>query len=162
MRLLLLFSNKNLLTGLFNMVLLISLPVNQWGQQDAGCSIGADIGRPSTHWGRDKMAAILQTTHSNAFSWIKMLELGLIFHWSLFLMVESTILHHWFRKWLGPDQATSHYLNQWWLDYWLIYASLGLNQVGHLGSRPHLLACCFVSICWWKRSITLFLMHWYM
>ena len=25
-----------------------------------------------THWGRDKMAAIFQTTFSNAFSWMKM------------------------------------------------------------------------------------------
>ena len=25
------------------------------------------------------------------------------------------------------DQATSHYLNRWWLDYRRIYASLGLN-----------------------------------
>ena len=25
------------------------------------------------------------------------------------------------------DQATSHYLNQWWLVYWRIRASLGLN-----------------------------------
>ena len=25
-------------------------------------------------------------------------------------------------------QATSHYLNQWWLFYWRIYASLGLNE----------------------------------
>ena len=26
-------------------------------------------------------------------------------------------------------QATSHYLNQWWLVYWRIYASLGLNEL---------------------------------
>ena len=25
--------------------------------------------------------------------------------------------------------ATSHYLNQWWLIYWCIYASLGLNEL---------------------------------
>ena len=37
-----------------------------------------------THWGRDKMAAIFQTTCSNAFSWMKMYELWLRFHWSLF------------------------------------------------------------------------------
>ena len=30
---------------------------------------------------------------------------------------------------LGADQATSHYLNQWWLIYWRIYASLGLNEL---------------------------------
>ena len=40
-----------------------------------------------THWGRDKMDAISQTTISNAFLWMKMLEFLSIFHWSLFLMV---------------------------------------------------------------------------
>ena len=34
-----------------------------------------------THWGRDKMAAIIQTTFSSAFSWIKMYEFRLRFHW---------------------------------------------------------------------------------
>ena len=29
---------------------------------------------------------------------------------------------------LGADQATSHYLNQWWLDDRRIYASLGPNE----------------------------------
>ena len=37
-----------------------------------------------THWGRDKMAAIFQTTFSNGFSWMKMYEFRLTFHWSLF------------------------------------------------------------------------------
>ena len=32
------------------------------------------------------------------------------------------------RLWLGADQATSHYLNQWWLVCWRIYATLGLNE----------------------------------
>ena len=35
-----------------------------------------------THWGRDKMAAISQTTLSNAFSWMKMLKFWLKFHCS--------------------------------------------------------------------------------
>ena len=30
---------------------------------------------------------------------------------------------------LGVDQVTSHYLNQWWLDYQCIYASLSLNEL---------------------------------
>ena len=38
-----------------------------------------------THWGLDKMDAISQTTFSNAFFWMKMHELRLRFHWSLFL-----------------------------------------------------------------------------
>ena len=50
-----------------------------------------------THWGRDKMDVIFQTTFSNAFSWMKMNEFRLRFHWSLFPRVKLTILHHWFR-----------------------------------------------------------------
>ena len=44
-----------------------------------------------THWGRDKMAAIFQTTFSNAFSWMKMFKFRLRFHWSLFPRVQLTI-----------------------------------------------------------------------
>ena len=68
-----------------------------------------------THRGRDKMAAISQTTLSSAFSWMEMFEFRLKFQWSLFIRVESTIFQHWFRYWLGAVQATSQYLNQWWL-----------------------------------------------
>ena len=49
------------------------------------------------HWGRDKMAAIFQTTFSNRFSWMKMYDFRLTFHWSLFLGVQLTIFQHWFR-----------------------------------------------------------------
>ena len=44
-----------------------------------------------THWGRDNMSNIFQTTFSNAFSWMKMFEFR--FHWSLFSMVKLTIWH---------------------------------------------------------------------
>ena len=50
-----------------------------------------------THWGRDKMTTISQTTLSNAFSSMKMLEIRYKFHWSLFLRVQLTIFQHWFR-----------------------------------------------------------------
>ena len=50
-----------------------------------------------THWGRDKMAAIFQTTFSNGFLWIKIHEFRLTFHWSLFLRLQLTIFQHWFR-----------------------------------------------------------------
>ena len=49
-----------------------------------------------THWGKDKMADISQT-FSNVFSWMKIYEFRLTFHWSLFLRVKATIFHHWFR-----------------------------------------------------------------
>ena len=82
-----------------------------------------------THWGRDKMAAISQTTLSNDFFRMKMFEFRLRFHWNLFPRPQLTIFHHWSRYWLGAGQATSHYLNQWLLLYWRIYASLGLNEL---------------------------------
>ena len=50
-----------------------------------------------TYWGRDKMADNFQTTFSNAFSWMKMYEFQLRFHWNLFLRFQLTIFQHWFR-----------------------------------------------------------------
>ena len=50
-----------------------------------------------THWGRDKMATIFQTTLLNAFSWMKMYQFRFRFHWDLFLRVQLTIFQHWFR-----------------------------------------------------------------
>ena len=49
-----------------------------------------------TQWGRDKMAAIFQTTFSNAFSWMTMYRLRFKFDCSLFPRVQSTISQHWF------------------------------------------------------------------
>ena len=50
-----------------------------------------------THWGRDKMTAIFQTTSSNGFSWMKMYEFRLRLHWNLFPRVQLTKFQHWFR-----------------------------------------------------------------
>ena len=72
--------------------------------------------------------AISRTTFSSAFSWMKMHVFRLGFHWSL-LRFELKIFRHWFRLWLGAGQATSRYLNQWWIIYWHIYASFGLNKL---------------------------------
>ena len=44
-----------------------------------------------------QMDAISQTTFSNAFSWMKMFEFRLKFHWSLFPRVQLTIFQQWFR-----------------------------------------------------------------
>ena len=55
-------------------------------------------------------------------------------YWSLFLRVQLTLFRHWFRKWLGADQVTNHYLKQWWSSYWCIYASLGLDVFRNLWS----------------------------
>ena len=50
----------------------------------------------------------MQTTFPNEIFWMKMFE------FLKFLEVQLTIFQHWFRKWLGAQQATTHYLNQWW------------------------------------------------
>ena len=52
-------------------------------------------------------------------------------HLSLFLGVQLTIITpNRFRKWLGTEYATSHYLNQCWPDsYMRIYAALGWDEL---------------------------------
>ena len=67
---------------------------------------------------------------------MKIYELRLKFYWSMFLRVQLTIFPHWFRQWLGNDQATSHYLKQWWLVYWRTFASLGLNELTQCPTLP--------------------------
>ena len=79
----------------------------------------------------DKISAISQMLFSYAFSWMTMHEFWLKLYQSLFIRVQLTIFQHWLRWWLGTDQATSYNLNQWWLVYWCIYVSLGLNKLRH-------------------------------
>ena len=45
---------------------------------------------------------------------LNVIELRFKFHWNLFQWVQLTKCQHWFRKWFGAEQATSHYLNQCW------------------------------------------------
>ena len=88
-----------------------------WGYLLQNMMLYFKLASELTHRSRDQMAAISQATLSIVFSWMKMLEFRLNFHWNLFLRVQLTIFQHWFRYWLDAVQATSHYLNQWWLDY---------------------------------------------
>ena len=57
-----------------------------------------------TLWGPDKIVVISKTTFSNTFSWMKIYEFRLRFHWSLFLRVQLIIFQYWFRKkaWCRP------------------------------------------------------------
>ena len=50
----------------------------------------------------------------NAFSSVKMSIFWCQFHGNLFLGVQLTTCHHWFRQWLGACSAPSHCLNQGW------------------------------------------------
>ena len=65
------------------------------------------------YWSPDKMANIWQTTFSDV-SQRKTFEIRIKFHWNMFVRVSLTICRHWYKWWLGAEQATSHYLNQWW------------------------------------------------
>ena len=87
-------------------------------------------------------------TFLNEISRMKMYKLCLRFHWSLFLRFQLTIFQHWFRKWLGTGQeATSHYLNQWWLIYLHIYKSLILMQ------HPWWALLIFIHSAYQKKNI---------
>ena len=59
-----------------------------------------------THWDRDKMADISQTTYSNALSWMKMFEFRKQFDWGLFLRIQVTIIQYCLKQWLGAEQTT--------------------------------------------------------
>ena len=73
-----------------------------------------------THWGRDKMVAVFQT-FSNAFSWMKMHEVQLWFHWQLFLRVQLTIFQ--------PNRRQAIIWTNDGLFHRSIYASCGLNDL---------------------------------
>ena len=56
------------------------------------CQVTVSVQARLTHWGRD-----ISQIFSNAFSWIKIYEFRLRFHWSVFSGVQLTICQHWFR-----------------------------------------------------------------
>ena len=67
---------------------------------------------------------------------------------SLFPMVQLTINHYCFRKWLHAEQAIIHYLNQWWpsllMRIWITQLQwLWVNNF----SLGHSLSC---HKCLWK------------
>ena len=78
-------------------------------------------------------AAIFQALFWNGFSWIKMYEFRLEFHWICSLGSNyqySSIDLTQIMAWCQPGlQETSHYLNQCRLVYWCIDASLRLNEL---------------------------------
>ena len=71
--------------------------INNFGKNGGNDYTRHSYARKSRHWGRGKSADISQTTVSNAFSWMKMDEFRLKFHWSWFLKAQLTIFQHCFR-----------------------------------------------------------------
>ena len=95
----------------------------------------------STHWGRNKIATILQTTFSSTFPWTKTVKFRWNFIATCFIcdmealvhilalcpferniqlieaewrMYPSYANHHWFRQWFVACSVPIHYLNQCW------------------------------------------------
>ena len=81
--------------------------------------------RSLTHWGRDKMDAIFQTTFSNGFYWMKMYEFQLKFHWSLLLKVQLTISQHW--VWRRPGDKPLSEPN--YCIWFKLHSSVGIPMV---------------------------------
>ena len=88
--------------------------------------IQKDVCLDLTHWGWDKMPVIFQMTFPNVFSWMKIYEFQLNFHWRLFPRVQLTILQHSDNGLASNRQQTII----WSKDgnrHWYIYEALGLT-----------------------------------
>ena len=77
--------------------------------------------RQNGHW--------FQDDKFKCVPWMKIQNCGLRSHRSLCPRDHLTIFQLWFRWLLGAGWATSRYLNQWWLVYWRLFASLGHNDL---------------------------------
>ena len=77
----------------------------------------------------------------HAFSFKKMHEFRLRFHWSLFLRFEIIIFQHWFRWWLGTGQPLSEpmmvsllthicVIRPQWVKLYALFQSHGWIQTG--------------------------------
>ena len=139
-------ASKSALYCMYVKTFISSMCINQYNVILSNVIMQLMCVRYITHWGWNKMAAIFQTAFWNGFTWMKMYEFRLEFHWSVFLWVQLTIFQHWFRSWLVTDKVTSHYLNQWWLVYWHIYASLGLNEL-------NICLSWYVILLWERASL---------
>ena len=86
----------------------------------------------STHLPLDKMAAILQTIFSDAFSWITSFEFIFKIHWSLFPRVQLTTTQHWSTG-LAPKRRQANIWTNADMIHWCIYAALGEDELTHWG-----------------------------
>ena len=118
------------------------------------------------HCDPDKMADISQMTLSNTFSWMKMLEFVLQFHWSLFLSAQLTIIQHL----SGPMtvRLLAHICITWpqWnkveVPLWkeivfimmLTFVSIGPHRWYSFFHFPKHLTVCIVDIIWLLTKIS--------
>ena len=81
-----------------------------------------------THIAHTNWQSFWQTTFSNAFSWMEMIEFRFKLHskCSMFLTVQLTISQHWFRPWPGAEPLSEPTLSRFHLR---IYAALGGDKL---------------------------------
>ena len=79
-----------------------------------------------THWGGDKVVAISQTIFKCIFlNETVLISLKILLKLLPEIRIDNILAL--VQMMLSADQATSHYLNQWWLIHWHIYVLLSLN-----------------------------------
>ena len=81
-----------------------------------------------THWGQDKMAAILQTTYSYSYIVLKVWCFDPDY-WNLFPRNQVTIFEHCLNNGLTPTRRQAFILANDDVIYWCIYASLDLTEL---------------------------------
>ena len=117
-----------------------------------------------TRWGWDKMAAIYQTTFSNAFSWMKMYKFRLRFHWSFFFQINNIPAMVQIMAWHWPeDKLLSEPMMVSLLTHICITRPLWVNslwpndaiwQHGSMSTLVQVMACCltapsrYLNQCW--------------
>ena len=74
-----------------------------------------------------KMATISQTIFSNAFSRTKTVDFQVKVRRNMFLVVQLTIIEHWFRLCLASNRRQANIGTNGDLVYWRMYTSLGLH-----------------------------------
>ena len=91
-----------------------------------------------THWNRDEMASVLQTTFPMLFSWIKiaLITISLKYEPRGPIVINPAFVQIIKSWWLSTALGTSHYRNQSPLIYWHIYASLDHNAWVTAGAKP--------------------------
>ena len=95
------------------------------------------------------MAAISQTTFSIVLNENVGILIRISLKFVLFLKVKLTIFSFCSDNGL-VDQVRSQYLNQWWLFYWQIYASLDFNDLRiNIGLR-YIESMVFMAQIYWR------------
>ena len=124
------------------------------------------------HWGRDNMAAMFQTTFSNAFSWINIYEFRLRSHKSLFLWAQLSdklvhFLNFVFTMWPSLEkhicnvslQCNICRSGEWYMWYmrwhiWVTYCSKVYIYVVFISDSFWIMAwCCSLTHYQWKRYV---------